>query len=344
MKFSVIIPVYNVEQYLVECIDSIMNQTYRDFEVVLVDDGSKDGSGAICDKYATQSPDKVFVYHKINQGALVAREYGIKKASGEVVLFVDADDCLRNDALQLLEQKFKEHDCDLILFNYSTSSNYGGGASLFPFTDMQIFEGTDKLILYELLITTRKLNNLCIKAVKSNLLVDLKDYQDVSFVKSGEDLLMSIPILSNANRILYIDEVLYFYRQREGSIVHTFDISMTKSIKVVHKELETYIDLWGMSDYHSKHYTREVKGWVTVLFLLIKNKRSIAKDKFLNALKDMSIDPYFRNAYEKMDRVDLNPISYKIAADCLYKKRLFLIYMSTYFFNFILRVKRLRVK
>ena len=169
MKFSVIIPVYNVEQYLQECIDSIINQTYQDYEVILVNDGSKDNSGGICDRYAAQNPNKIFVYHKENQGALIARDYGIKKSSGDIVLFVDADDCLRNDALQVLYEKFKEHSCDLILFNYSVSPDYCKGQSRFPFSHLQIFEGSEKTEIYDLMITTSKLNNLCIKAVKRNI-------------------------------------------------------------------------------------------------------------------------------------------------------------------------------
>lgn len=340
MKFSVIIPVYNVEQYLQECIDSIINQTYQDYEIILVNDGSEDNSGGICDRYATQNPDKVFVYHKKNEGALIARDYGIKKSSGDIVLFVDADDCLRNDALQLLYERFKEYSCDLILFNYSVSPDYHKGQLRFSFSDLQIFEGEEKLMLYELLITTRKLNNLCIKAVKKELMLNLRDYTEVAFVKSGDDLLMSIPIVSNAKRILYIKDILYFYRQREGSIVHKFDIRMAESVKAVHKELELYINLWGISEYHSKHYAREVKGWITVLIFLLKNKRSIEIDKFKSVLNDMSKDSYFRNAYEKMDKKSLKPIRYKILAYCLYKKRIGVIRIGAYLFEVIAKKKR----
>ena len=337
MKFSVIIPVYNVEQYLEECLDSIIHQTYQNYEIILVDDGSKDSSGEICDKYGAQSPNNIFVYHKINQGPLIARDYGIQKATGDIVLFVDADDCLRNDALQLLYERFKEYSCDLILFNYSISPDYHKGNATVPFYDLQIFENSEKLKIYDLMITTSKLNCLWSKAVKRNLLSDLKDYSDLEFVNAGEDLLMSIPIVSNAKRILYMDDVLYYYRQREGSIVHTFNINRTESIKVVHRELESYIDLWGMSDFRPKHYTREVRGWIDSLIILLKNKQSMEADKYRKILNNLATDAYFRNAYEKMDKTLLKPVSYQVLADCLYKKRIWMIRAAICLYNLIPR-------
>lgn len=339
MKFSIIIPVYNVEQYLRECIDSIMNQTYQDFEVVLVDDGSTDKSGEICDKYVSRNPDKVFVYHKTNQGVLIARDYGIKKSSGDIILFVDSDDCLRKDALQLLYRNFEEYSCDLILFNFSTSPDYHTQGRNYPFVHLEIFEETDKLKIYDLMIMTSKLNNLCTKALKRNILSNLKDYSDLAYVNAGEDLLMSIPIVSNAKRILYIDDVLYYYRQREGSLVHTFNINRAKSIKAVHKELEDYIDIWGMPQYHSKHYTREVRGWIDCLVMLLKNKKVMDVDKYKSALNNLAEDPYFRNAYEKRDKAALSPTSYKVLAYCLYSKRFWIIHRATCLLNMNIKVK-----
>lgn len=90
---SIIVPVYNVEEYLSECVDSVLNQTYSDIEVILVDDGSTDQSGNICDEYA-EMDSRIKVIHKKNEGVSAARNTGIETASGERIIFVDSDDCL----------------------------------------------------------------------------------------------------------------------------------------------------------------------------------------------------------------------------------------------------------
>ena len=94
MKFSILVPVYNVEQYFEQCLQSLLNQTYKDFEVILVDDGSKDSSGEICDRYQAEYPDKIKVIHQKNQGQLASRCNAIKAAVGDYCIFVDSDDMI----------------------------------------------------------------------------------------------------------------------------------------------------------------------------------------------------------------------------------------------------------
>ena len=112
---SIIVPVYNVEKYIEECIDSLINQTYKDIEVILVDDGSTDASGEICDRYA-QKDSRVKVYHNENDGPSKARNFGLDKATGEFVTFVDSDDWIESEAIELLISVI-EDDIDVIFFN-----------------------------------------------------------------------------------------------------------------------------------------------------------------------------------------------------------------------------------
>lgn len=118
-RISVIIPVYNVEKYLRRCIDSVLSQTHTDFELLLVDDGSLDGSGAICDEYATVD-SRVRVFHKQNGGASSARNIGIEKARGEFIYFIDADDIIYPQTLQILLQEINkgEGDVDVIVSDH----------------------------------------------------------------------------------------------------------------------------------------------------------------------------------------------------------------------------------
>ena len=111
---SVIIPIYNVEKYLKECIDSVINQTYRNLEIILVDDGSPDGCGAMCDAYAAQD-DRVRVIHRPNGGLSAARNSGMDIATGEFITFLDSDDWIYTEAIEGYMQCFAKHpELDLV--------------------------------------------------------------------------------------------------------------------------------------------------------------------------------------------------------------------------------------
>ena len=119
MFFSVILPIYNVEKYLNECVESILAQTFKDYEIILVDDGSKDGSGAICDAYAEQY-DFIKVIHKENGGSSDARNKGIEAAKGEYIVYIDGDDyVIRFDFLESIYKKIDEENTDIVLYKFA---------------------------------------------------------------------------------------------------------------------------------------------------------------------------------------------------------------------------------
>lgn len=115
---SIIVPVYNVEPYLERCLDSILSQTYKNYEVILIDDGSTDNSGKICDTYAKNHP-QIKVFHKKNGGLSDARNFGIKKSSGEYLTFVDSDDTITEDALEYLYSLIKKHHTKMAIAPYT---------------------------------------------------------------------------------------------------------------------------------------------------------------------------------------------------------------------------------
>lgn len=121
-RFSIIIPVYNVEKYILECLSSVLNQTFSDYEIILVDDGSTDSSGEICDEYASKYSN-IHVYHQANQGQSAARNMGVRQAQGEYIWFVDSDDLIiKKDALELLKEKV-DNEPDLIVFGWKEASD-----------------------------------------------------------------------------------------------------------------------------------------------------------------------------------------------------------------------------
>ena len=119
---SVIIPVYNVEGYLNDCLDSVINQSYQNLEIVLVDDGSVDNSGTNCDEYA-QKDKRIIVIHKKNEGVAQARIDGFKRSSGELVMFIDSDDYVDLDYVEKLVSPFEQYEIDLSICNNSNVKN-----------------------------------------------------------------------------------------------------------------------------------------------------------------------------------------------------------------------------
>ena len=150
MLISFLVPVYNVENYIEKCINSILSQKGADFEIVLLDDGSTDNSGEICDAYAKEYPDIVRVIHKENEGLLLTRRRGFKEAKGDYVACVDSDDYISSDYLQTVVMALEEYNCDMLMFDYE--SFYPDGhtePSGIDVKEVQIYEGEDKKEIYK---------------------------------------------------------------------------------------------------------------------------------------------------------------------------------------------------
>ena len=117
MRYSVLVPVYNAGKYLDVCVRSVLHQTERDFELVLVDDGSTDGSGQVCDRYAAEHPDLIRVVHQPNRGLIMTRRVGISLARGEYCVFLDADDWLKNNTLAVIQETIERTNADIVIYD-----------------------------------------------------------------------------------------------------------------------------------------------------------------------------------------------------------------------------------
>ena len=205
LKFSLIVPVYNCEKYLEECINSVLQQTYGTYELILVDDGSTDRSGQLCDDYAHRYCEKILVKHHQNQGPYCSRLRGIDAATGDVIVFLDSDDCLRTDALELLDSYFTKYDCDMVMYNAQRCDAFPSRDITHPFETGVFFEENTKKELYKALIETRKLNSICLKALKRECAILPECVSSDYRLKHGEDLLLSASFITSAHRIKYLN-------------------------------------------------------------------------------------------------------------------------------------------
>ena len=218
IKFSIMTPVYKVERYLPECIESVLGQTYGNFEFILVDDGSPDHSGEICDEYAKKD-SRIRVFHKPNGGLMHTRRYALERAQGDDYGFLDSDDYLSLDTLETLSRYISETGVDCVIYGFEwlrpegTShikcSSYDCGRVI-----------TDKRELYNIVFNDEAYNSLCRKCAKASCF-DGRDHSRYYHIKRGEDLLQSLEIIENAGSFLFIPETLYCYRVNPASITHS---------------------------------------------------------------------------------------------------------------------------
>ena len=229
MKFSILVPVYNVEKYLEQCVESLLNQTYKgEYEIILVDDGSTDSSGEICDKYAENNPDKIKVVHKENGGHTSARLEAIRNATGKYCLFSDSDDFVENNLLETVDTVLNENpDTDMVMYSFSYYENGNKKPrNISVWDDIEIFEGEEKKKLYNLLITTPYLNSLCTKAIKTEFLKNNPiDYNILKDKDIAEDAYIVSYFITNCKKIININKPLYNYRINQESISHAFNVS-----------------------------------------------------------------------------------------------------------------------
>lgn len=232
---SVIVPVYNVEKYLNECIDSILSQTYENFELLLIDDGSTDTSSEICKSYL-EKDSRIRYFRKENGGLSDARNYGIERANGEYITFIDSDDYIEKTYLEVLVNEITSNQSDVAVVNYVRVDEKG-------VTSYDIVPGKD-LILTGLEALKNIFYQNCISVSANAKLYKKEIFKDIKFPKGKlyEDI-STIPfIFLKAKKIAYSSQVLYKYRIRSGSITESDfkekDFQMIENTLVVLKYIE----------------------------------------------------------------------------------------------------------
>lgn len=240
---SIIVPVYNVEKYIKTCIESIINQTYKDLEIILVDDGSTDSSGEICDQYAKRDT-RIDVIHKENEGLVNARKTGLAAASGEYIGFVDSDDWVEPDMYETLLEDCMENDADvavgLMIFEHTNNS----------FLDtLNIRKGlydNSKELCENLYYTKDRKNrgitpSVADKLFKRDLLIKYLNQVDER-ITNGEDACCTYPYLINANRVYIDDKNFYHCRVRDDSMQHSVDEVYFGRINLCYLQLKKHFE------------------------------------------------------------------------------------------------------
>jgi len=218
---SIIIPVYNTDSYLCRCLDSIINQTYENIELICIDDGSTDSSGAILDEYA-RIDKRIHVVHKNNEGVAVARNTAMSTSKGEYISFVDSDDYISSEMFEKMLGAF-EKDVDIVSCNFSYSYNDGRIERIENKKEVpeEALNPSDMLrYMYERDLYRGVSGYLWTRMVRSQL---IKGDDRLVFrrdLDTTDDIVFVAELTCRSRKIKYINESFYYYTQREGSIVH----------------------------------------------------------------------------------------------------------------------------
>lgn len=242
-EISIIVPVYNVEAFLKECIESIINQTFKNFELILINDGSSDNSGGICDRYA-QTDNRIKVIHKTNSGPSSTRNLGIKVSKGKYVAFVDSDDTVEPNMYENMYKIAVKTMSEIVACGYVEINEFNGQSSKYttPFKEKRLIEDNEIKKSLETLLTKNQIlgyPSLCNKLYNKEFLLENKLIINEN-IRIAEDLCFNISAYSRAKRVCCINEAYYRYRRiNNESIMNNKDGAFYLRLKARKQLLKT---------------------------------------------------------------------------------------------------------
>lgn len=334
--FSIIVPVYNAEKYIAECLNSILNQAFSDFEVIIVDDGSTDESGNICDDFGFKS-DKVHVIHQRNAGQLSARLAGLQRAVGEYIWFIDADDYIFEGSLQRLCDYTLACNCDVVLFDCHDDVIQDNHYVL-NIENNKIYYKEDKHVILGIVCQNDSLNPLWRKVFKKRLVHLHEDFFAIQNLCAGVDFIISVPIYLRAESIIYMHETLYFYRYNENSITHTYHPDFYDNRKQLHQYLCYYLG----NQFASAPVILRRRFLQTVVRQAIYLIAYGYENKY-EKLQIIANDDYWREYY-KLEKAAL-AVKPRIICWLLYHRQIWVFrFIGEYFIRLYLAVRRIAYK
>lgn len=293
IKFYILVPVYNTEKFIEKCLNSILNQNYDNFKLIIVDDGTPDNAGVICDSFAKKD-SRIDVIHKSNEGIISARQAAVHKAfeyekNNEnyddcYVMFVDSDDYLLDGAMELIANNIDAYKSDMYIYNYEFS-NYFGKTNFKRETP--IYNLSNKREVYRKVIIGSYYNNLWRKVVSMKLLKNF-DYTNYFRFQIGEDLLISLNLYKNANTITFLNDKIYFYNYNRNSIIRNkyslkcnnrFELSEIVYDFIIKEDVFNQTDLEEFEEKEIKRLYNEIL-WIIDLNIKRSKKRTAIKKLF----------------------------------------------------------------
>ena len=303
---SIIVPVYNVKDYLVRCLESLYAQTYKDYEVIVVDDGSSDESGKIAEEYCRDKPN-FHVYHKTNGGLMSAWKYGLEKSKGNYIGFVDSDDYIASTMYEELVNAGFKYDAEIVLCNHYYVNENGTSKILHRNPIKEGFYTGEKLDIIKRktlpLIGQDYISpSRCNKLIKKNLLQSCLKYTD-SRISSAEDVNTIVPCVLKCERFYYVDKALYYYVKRETSISHIFKNHILDTYEILISNLLQCVRDFGLEE-KLKSETLGLRNFYGVLWSIYVANSTLRLRKKISQLKRLTADKAYKTSSALISRQD----------------------------------------
>ena len=322
-KFSVVVPIYKVEKYLPRCIDSLINQTLKDIEIILVDDGSPDGSPAICDEYAAKD-NRIKVIHKKNGGVSAARNDGLKIATGDYIIFCDSDDWMEQDALESLYTKAIETGADIVvgdiyLIRGEKAIYNKYFEHEFHYTKREDMDELVKADMYQGFSPDPPVGSKTIgyggpwnKGVKRQFLIDHNICFDPSLLGIFDDILYTAYMYAQAESIVYIHKPVYNYVDLSTSITKGYKPNSLDISDRIFKAFKALMVKFGSDGKYDKAFNglviRRLVESMSFYFFNDANKQA-TKQTLLELKKTVAKEPYAT----AISKIDIQRLSLKQA-------------------------------
>ena len=304
---SIVIIIYNTEKYLKDCFESIVNQTYKNIEIVVVNDGSKDNSADIVQTYTKKDNRIKFINRKENKGTMYTRREGYENSTGKYVTFVDSDDMLELDAIEKMYSEIKNNKCDIVKCCFSIyKDGVKSGNKNFDIESKLYTKNNFEPEFYDLIYSTIKMNTMCGMLIKREMLSDISKVNTKMIY--GEDISCNLYMYNNISSILFIDDPLYVYRQNTNSITYTFDSKkIRKKLEdsiVTYKKMYDFVDVYKIKNEKKyKAYAADKFKWYTTSLIitlcdglkykeLVEILQTIMNDKDVIKIIDSSNNDY----------------------------------------------------
>lgn len=278
MRFSVLIPAYNVENKIERCVNSVLKQSYSDYEIIIVDDGSSDATAIICDEYAKNNK-QISVCHKENDGLYMARLSAIEMAAGEYLLFVDSDDYIEENTLQILNS-YIEKNKSVDMFIFREIIDIGGNEKISPrlFDDDEIFD-VSKLVCK--LTENSDANNLVIKCVRN---YQSENFPKIHHFNNAEDIIYTLNYSLLVKKIQYINQALYHYCINNDSITRNLKVEDLYNSTFARDQLLKVLNKLQINDKHIRGKTSNGYLKNVMIYFSRFEKRYIRTTEFHEAM------------------------------------------------------------
>ena len=345
---SIIVPAYNTEKYIGFCLSSLVNQSYRNLEIIVIDDGSSDGTREVISDYAEQD-ERMNMIDGEHQGANIARGLGVKKAKGDYFMFVDSDDWLERNAVERLVDIMLRNDCDIIRFNAAIEP---GGKLKNSYIEK---ESSKRMVngvkARHILTTTLILNNLWSQFYRADLFSEMKSFE--KRLSNCEDYLNNLEIYDNVKRVLFIGDVMYHYRSNYSSTTKSSDLdrrmtNLGEQIYVYSVMLDKLSD-WGFSRREQTKVAAMALDRIRSGVFTFSKSDNMTRKKFAQTMNDILASQNFQHIKQKVGStknlesfLSGQPLFYKVkhgkSLRFLYNEKAVAFWQATLFFRIVSRI------